>query len=59
MTRAAVPHRRHLQHPQGAVRSSTGRLVLHEIRERLQALDADVAFLQEVQGGTSATRAAT
>lgn len=26
------------------------RLVLHEIRERLRALDADVAFLQEVQG---------
>lgn len=27
-----------------------GRLVLHEIRDRLRALDADVAFLQEVQG---------
>jgi endonuclease/exonuclease/phosphatase family metal-dependent hydrolase len=26
------------------------RLVLHEIREALRALDADVAFLQEVQG---------
>src|SRR5579862_742025 len=26
------------------------RLVLHDIRERLKALDADVAFLQEVQG---------
>lgn len=26
------------------------RLVIHEIRERVQALDADVAFLQEVQG---------
>ena len=26
------------------------RLVLHDIRERLRALDADVAFLQEVQG---------
>jgi endonuclease/exonuclease/phosphatase family metal-dependent hydrolase len=26
------------------------RLVLHEIRERLRSLDADVAFLQEVQG---------
>jgi endonuclease/exonuclease/phosphatase family metal-dependent hydrolase len=26
------------------------RLVLHDIRERLQVLDADVAFLQEVQG---------
>ena len=27
------------------------RLVLHDIRERLRALDADVAFLQEVLGG--------
>src|SRR5215468_1649378 len=26
------------------------KLVLHEIRDRLRALDADVAFLQEVQG---------
>ncbi len=26
------------------------RLVLHDIRDRLKALDADVAFLQEVQG---------
>jgi endonuclease/exonuclease/phosphatase family metal-dependent hydrolase len=26
------------------------RLVLHDIRERLRSLDADVAFLQEVQG---------
>ena len=26
------------------------RLVLHEIKDRLKALDADVAFLQEVQG---------
>jgi endonuclease/exonuclease/phosphatase family metal-dependent hydrolase len=26
------------------------RLVLHEIRDRLESLDADVAFLQEVQG---------
>ena len=26
------------------------RLVLHEIRDRLKALEADVAFLQEVQG---------
>jgi len=26
------------------------RLVLHEIRDRLKSLDADVAFLQEVQG---------
>ena len=26
------------------------RIVLHDIRERLRALDADVAFLQEVQG---------
>ncbi len=26
------------------------RLVLHEIRDRLQSVDADVAFLQEVQG---------
>jgi endonuclease/exonuclease/phosphatase family metal-dependent hydrolase len=26
------------------------RLVLHEIRDRLKILDADVAFLQEVQG---------
>jgi endonuclease/exonuclease/phosphatase family metal-dependent hydrolase len=26
------------------------RLVLHDIKERLKALDADVAFLQEVQG---------
>jgi endonuclease/exonuclease/phosphatase family metal-dependent hydrolase len=27
-----------------------GRLVLHEIRDRLKSIDADVAFLQEVQG---------
>jgi endonuclease/exonuclease/phosphatase family metal-dependent hydrolase len=26
------------------------RLVLHEIRDRLQSIDADIAFLQEVQG---------
>lgn len=26
------------------------RVVLHELRERLQALDADIVFLQEVQG---------
>ncbi|HSS28730.1 MAG TPA: endonuclease/exonuclease/phosphatase family protein, partial [Usitatibacter sp.] len=26
------------------------RLVLHEIRDRLKTLEADVAFLQEVQG---------
>src|SRR5690606_20025755 len=26
------------------------RLVLHEIKDRLKTLDADVAFLQEVQG---------
>jgi endonuclease/exonuclease/phosphatase family metal-dependent hydrolase len=31
------------------------RIVLHEIRDRLRSLDADVAFLQEVQGKHAAT----
>jgi endonuclease/exonuclease/phosphatase family metal-dependent hydrolase len=33
------------------------RLVLHDIRERLKSLDADVAFLQEVQGKHEIERA--
>ena len=42
-------HHRHLQHPQG-LHPPQRRMVIHELRDKLHGLGADVVFLQEVQG---------
>ena len=43
----------------GSSRSFNRRLTIHELRDQLRTLDADIIFLQEVQGSTTATRRAT